>query len=71
MSLACRSFSVRQLLSGLPYRLPCCFARLTRAQASRVGATLEGTVRDTSSAIMQLESYAAQPFDQSISTVTT
>ena len=41
------------LLSGLRYRLPCCFARANAgAQASRVGATLEGIVRDTSGAVI-------------------
>src|SRR5258708_31469819 len=51
MILACRSFSVRHVAIGIAvsFALMLCAAG---AQASRVGATLEGTVRDTSGAVI-------------------
>src|SRR5258708_763085 len=51
MSLACRSFSVRHVAIGIAvsFALSFCSANAA-AQASRVGATLEGTVRDSSGA---------------------
>jgi len=53
MSLACRSFSVRHVAIGIAVSFALLFcAADAAAQASRVGATLEGTVRDTSSAII-------------------
>src|SRR6266849_822184 len=53
MILACRSFSVRHVAIGIviSYALLFCTADAA-AQASRVGATLEGTVSDTSGAVI-------------------
>src|ERR1700674_1660705 len=53
MILACRSFSVRHVVIGIAvsFALLSCAADAA-AQASRVGATLEGTVRDTSGAVI-------------------
>src|SRR5216683_289302 len=58
MILACRSFSVRHVASGIAVSFALMFCTLlfcaadAAAQASRVGATLEGTVRDTSGAVI-------------------
>ena len=53
MILACRSFSVRQVAIGIAVSFALLFcAALVAAQASRVGATLEGTVTDTSGAVI-------------------
>src|SRR5467141_794629 len=53
MILACRSFSVRHVVIGIAvsFAMLFCAAEAT-AQASRVGATLEGTVSDTSGAVI-------------------
>ncbi len=53
MILACRSFSVRHVVVGIAvsFALLFCVAD-AGAQASRVGATLEGTVRDPSGAVI-------------------
>jgi hypothetical protein len=53
MVLACRSFSVRHVAIGIAilFALLLCAADAA-AQASRVGATLEGTVRDTTGAVI-------------------
>src|SRR5260370_32365969 len=53
MILACRSFSVRRVAIGMAvsFALLSCAANAA-AQASRVGATLEGVVRDTSGAVI-------------------
>src|SRR5260221_12135176 len=53
MILGCRSFSVRHVAIGIAvsFVLLLCAADAA-AQASRVGATLEGTVRDTSGAVI-------------------
>src|SRR5260370_10937127 len=53
MILGCRSFSVRHVAIGIAvsFVLLLCAAEAA-AQASRVGATLEGTVRDTSGAVI-------------------
>ena len=53
MILACRSFSVRHVAIGIAisFTLLSCTADAA-AQASRVGATLEGTVSDTSGAVI-------------------
>ena len=53
MILACRSFSVRHIAIGIVVSFALLFcAADAAAQASRVGATLEGTVRDSSGAVM-------------------
>jgi hypothetical protein len=53
MILACRSFSVRYVAIGIAISFALLFcAADTAAQASRVGATLEGMVRDTSGAVI-------------------
>jgi hypothetical protein len=53
MILACRSSSVRHVVIGIAVSLTLLFcAADVAAQASRVGATLEGTVRDTSGAVI-------------------
>jgi len=53
MILACRSFSVRYVATGIAISLALLFyAAGAAAQASRVGATLEGVVRDTSGAVI-------------------
>src|SRR5216683_1317123 len=58
MILACRSFSVRHVASGIAVSFALMFCTLlfcaadAAAQASRVGATLEGTVRDISGAVI-------------------
>src|SRR5882762_3980666 len=53
MILACRSFSVRHVAIGIAVSLALlsCAANAA-AQASRVGATFEGIVRDTSGAVI-------------------
>src|SRR5207245_11407364 len=53
MILACRSFSVRHVAIGIAVSFALLFcAAAAAAQASRVGATLEGIVRDTSGAVI-------------------
>jgi hypothetical protein len=53
MILACSSFSVRHVAFGLAVSFALSFcAAAAVAQASRVGATLEGIVRDTSGAVI-------------------
>jgi hypothetical protein len=53
MILACRSFSVRYVAIAIAISLALLFcAADAAAQASRVGATLEGIVRDTSGAVI-------------------
>src|SRR5713226_2513809 len=53
MILACRSFSVRHVAIGIAISFALLFcAADAAAQASRVGATLEGTVSDTSGAVI-------------------
>jgi hypothetical protein len=53
MILACRSFSVRLVVIGIAVSFAMLFcAADAAAQASRVGATLEGTVTDTSGAVI-------------------
>src|SRR5438132_4562716 len=53
MILPCRSFSVRQVVIGIAVSFALLlWAADAAAQASRVGATLEGTVRDTSGAVI-------------------
>jgi len=53
MILVCRSFSVRHVVIGIAvlFALLFCAAR-AGAQASRVGATFEGIVSDTSGAVI-------------------
>src|SRR6267143_2466779 len=53
MILACRSFSVRHVAIGIAVSLALlsCAANAA-AQVSRVGATFEGIVRDTSGAVI-------------------
>jgi hypothetical protein len=53
MMLACRLFSVRHVIDAiaLSFAFLFCAVNVT-AQVSRVGTTLEGTVRDTSGAVM-------------------
>ena len=53
MILACRSFSARHVAIGIAISFALLFcAADAAAQASRVGATLEGTVSDTSGAVI-------------------
>ena len=53
MILACRSFSVRHVAIGIAVSFVLFFcAAKAAAQASRVGATLEGIVSDTSGAVI-------------------
>src|SRR5712671_4963477 len=53
MILICRSFSVRHLAIGIAISFALLFwAADAAAQASRVGATVEGIVRDTSGAVI-------------------
>jgi carboxypeptidase family protein/TonB-dependent receptor-like protein len=53
MISACHSFSVRHVVVGIAVSFALFFpAADAAAQASRVGATLEGTVRDTSGAVI-------------------
>jgi hypothetical protein len=53
MILPCRSFFVRQIAIGIAVSFAMLFcAADAAAQASRVGATLEGTVRDTTGAVI-------------------
>src|SRR6266403_2023829 len=53
MTLACRSFSVRHIAFGIVASFALLFcAADAGAQASRVGATREGIVRDTSGAVI-------------------
>jgi len=53
MILACRSFSVRHVAIGIAVSFALLFCAVdAAAQASRVGATFEGTVSDTSGAVI-------------------
>src|SRR5258707_4803966 len=53
MILACRSFSVRHVAIGIAVSLALLFSVPdAAAQASRVGATLEGIVSDTTGAVI-------------------
>jgi len=53
MILACRSFSVRHVVIGIAVSFALLFCTAgAAAQASRVGATLEGIVSDTSGAVI-------------------
>src|ERR1700682_5977185 len=53
MILICRSFSVRHVAIGIAISFALLFwAADGAAQASRVGATVEGIVRDTSGAVI-------------------
>src|SRR5260370_24981421 len=53
MILACRSFSVRHVAIGIAVSFALLFCATDgAAQASRVGATLEGIVHDTSGAVI-------------------
>ena len=53
MILICRSFSVRRVAIGIAISFALLFwAADAAAQASRVGATVEGVVRDTSGAVI-------------------
>src|SRR6267143_7066810 len=53
MILACRSFSVTHVVIGIAISFALLFCAIdAAAQASRVGATLEGTVSDTSGAVV-------------------
>src|SRR6266403_2802375 len=53
MILTCRLFSVRHVVVGIAISFVLFFCTASAAaQASRVGATLEGTVRDTSGAVI-------------------
>src|SRR5258708_22906884 len=78
MILACRSFSVRHVASGIAVSFALMFCTLlfcaadAAAQASRVGATLEGTVRDTSGAVIPNSKVTLHnPFTNQSRTVTT
>src|SRR5260370_17695685 len=53
MILACRSFSVPHVVIGIAISFALLFCAIdAAAQASRVGATFEGTVSDTSGAVV-------------------
>jgi len=53
MILACRSFSLRHVVIGITVSFALLFCRANAAaQASRVGATVEGIMRDTSGAVI-------------------
>ena len=53
MILVCRSYSVRHVAIAIAVSFPLLFcATVAAAQASRVGATLEGTVSDASGAVI-------------------
>src|SRR5260370_30373000 len=73
MILACRSFSVRHVVVGIAvwFALLFCAANAA-AQASRVGATLEGIVRDTSGAVIPNSKVTLRnPLTDQYRTVTT
>jgi hypothetical protein len=73
MILICRSFSVRHVAIGIAvsFALLIC-AAVAAAQASRVGATFEGTVSDTSGAVIPNSKVTLQnPFTNQSRTVTT
>jgi outer membrane receptor for ferrienterochelin and colicin len=73
MILVCRSFSVRYLAKGIALSIALSFcAADIAAQASRVGATLEGIVRDTSGAvILNTKVTLKNPLTNQSRTVTT
>src|SRR5260370_21759354 len=73
MILACRTLSLRDAVIGLAasFALLICTADAA-AQASRVGATLEGTVRDTSGAVIPNSTITLHnPLTNQFRTVTT
>ncbi len=73
MILACHSFSVRHVAIGIAVSFALLFcAADAAAQASRVGATLEGTVSDTSGAVVPNSKVALHnPLTNQSRTVTT
>src|SRR6266567_2251024 len=73
MILACRSFSGRHIAIGVAVSFALLFcANDAAAQASRVGATLEGIVRDTSGAVIPNSKVALHnPLTNQSRTVTT
>jgi len=75
MILACRSFSVRHVAIAIavPFALLfCAAAAAAAAQASRVGATIEGTVSDTSGAVIPSSKVTLHnPLTNQFRTVTT
>jgi outer membrane receptor protein involved in Fe transport len=73
MILACRSISMRHVAIGIAVSFALLFcAAVAAAQASRVGATLEGTVSDTSGAgIPNSKVTLHNPLTNQLRTVTT
>jgi hypothetical protein len=73
MIVACRLFFVRDVAVGIAVSLALLFcAASTAAQASRVGATFEGIVRDTSGAVIPNSKVTLQsPLTNQSRTVTT
>src|SRR5260370_25647315 len=78
MILACRSFSVRHVVIGIAVSFASMFCALlfcaagAAAQASRVGATLEGIVTDTSGAVIPNSKVTLHnPLTNQFRTVTT
>src|SRR6266404_5927137 len=73
MILICRSFSVRHLAIGIAISFALLFwAADAAAQASRVGATVEGIVRDTSGAVIPSSKVTVHnPLTNQFRTVTT
>src|SRR3979409_1101630 len=73
MILACRSFSVRHIAIGIVVSFALLFcAADAAAQASRVGATIEGTVSDTSGAVIPNSKVTLHnPLTNQFRTVTT
>src|SRR5258708_33092804 len=73
MILACRSFSVRHVAIAIAVSFALLFcAAAAAAQASRVGATIEGTVSDTSGAVIPNSKVTLHnPLTNQFRTVTT
>src|SRR5882757_811187 len=73
MILACRSFSVRHVAIGIVVSIALLFcAAAAAAQTSRVGATFEGTVSDTSGAVIPSSKVTVHnPLTNQSRTVTT
>ncbi len=73
MILACRSFSVRHVAIGIAASFALLFCTAdAAAQASRVGATLEGIVTDTSGAVIPNSKVTLRnPLTNQVRTVTT
>src|SRR5437879_4633755 len=73
MILPCRSLSIRHVAVGIAVSFALLFcAADAAAQASRVGGTLEGTVRDTSGAVIPNSKVALHnPLTNQFRTVTT